>query len=183
MIDFGLVDALDAEAIGPPGQRTFRVRARVGDNRASLWMEKEQLSALGRAFSQLLAERSRERGRPVESPPAMGDFSGDADVDMRIARMGLDFDDERNRLVLLADDREALEHGDTPAFRLELTRAMAMAMIESIPRIVAAGRPLCPLCGQALEGDRQHFCPGSNGHSDEPLPEATAEDEEEEGDR
>ena len=58
MIDFGLVEAVDAEAIGEPGQRTFRIRARVGDSYGALWIEKEQLAQLGRLFSQLLAERS-----------------------------------------------------------------------------------------------------------------------------
>ena len=36
MIDFGLVDAVDAEAIGPPGQRTFRLRANKDENYAAL---------------------------------------------------------------------------------------------------------------------------------------------------
>ena len=173
MIDFGLADAVDAETIGPPGERTFRIRARAGVNHASLWMEKEQLSALGRALSQVLAERSSERGKASQPAPEMGDFPQDVDVDMRIARMGLDFEAEREHVVVLADDSEAVERGDTPAFRVEITRAMALALIESIPKIVGAGRPLCPLCGQALEGDGQHFCPGTNGHSDEPIPEAT----------
>ena len=56
MIDLSLVDAVDAEAIGAPGERTFRVRARAGSNRAALWMEKEQLAALGQAISRLLAD-------------------------------------------------------------------------------------------------------------------------------
>ena len=62
MIDFGLVDAVDADAVGPPGQRHFRLRARVGDQYASLWLEKEQLIEIGRIFSRLLAERSRQIG-------------------------------------------------------------------------------------------------------------------------
>ena len=66
MIDFGLVDAVDADAVGPPGQRHFRLRARVGDQYASLWLEKEQLIEIGRIFSRLLAERSRQTGRVRE---------------------------------------------------------------------------------------------------------------------
>ncbi len=179
MIDFGLVDAVDAETIGPPGERTFRIRARAAANHVSLWMEKEHLAALGRALSQVLAERSSERGRASEPAPEMGDFPQDVDVEMPVARMGLDFEAEQEHIVVLADDREAVERGDTPAFRMEITRPMAMALIESIPKIVDAGRPLCPLCGQPLEGDGRHFCPGANGHSDEPIPEA-AEDADEE---
>ncbi len=58
MIDFEHVDAVDAEAIGPPGERTFRLRARVGDSYAALWMEKEQLAAVGRSFSTIRSFRS-----------------------------------------------------------------------------------------------------------------------------
>ncbi len=180
MIDFGLIDALDAETIGAPGERTFRIRARAGDNRASLWMEKEQLATLGRAFSQLLAERSSRRGAGGETAPDIGEFGEDPDVDFRIARIGLDFDEEQEHIILLADDEEALERGDTPAFRMEITRAMALALIQRIPPIVEAGRPLCPLCRQPLEGDGGHFCPGSNGHSDQPIPEAPSDEQQSE---
>ena len=180
MIDFSLVDAVDAETIGPPGERTFRLRIRAGSNHASLWMEKEQLATLGRALSQLLAARSRSRGRPAEGAPAMGDFA-EPDVAFRIARLGLDFLPEDERVVILADDQEALERGDTPGFRIEITRAMALSLVEAIPSIVAAGRPLCPLCGRPLEDSGEHFCPGSNGHSaDEPIPEEQPRDETEE---
>ena len=180
MIDFGLVDAVDAETIGPPGERTFRIRARAGENRASLWMEKEQLANLGRACSQLLAERSTRRGAEAEVAPDIGDFDDHPDVDFRIVRIGLDFDNDQQHIILLADDQEALERGDTPAFRMEFTRAMALALIQRIPPIVEAGRPLCPLCRQPLEGDGGHFCPGSNGHSDQPLPEAFSDDQQSE---
>lgn len=179
MIDFGLVDAADAETIGPPGARTFRVRALAGANSASLWMEKEQMAALGRACSQVLAERSSRRGEPAEPTLEVRDFPAEPDVDLQVARLGMDFDAERQHVVLLADDREALERGETPAFRMAFTRAIALALVEAIPRIVAAGRPLCPLCGRALEGNGEHFCPRTNGHSDQPIPEvAEPEDEE-----
>jgi uncharacterized repeat protein (TIGR03847 family) len=166
MIDYGFVDAVDAQAIGEPGQRTFRVRVVAGANRASLWLEKEQLAMLGRAISQLLAERSSERGRPVGTLPEVEDFDSAA-VDMRVARLGLDFEPERQHVVVLVDDRAALERGDTPAFRMEINRAMALSLVESIPAIVAAGRPVCPLCGQPLEDGVEHFCPRTNGHSQE----------------
>jgi uncharacterized repeat protein (TIGR03847 family) len=168
MIDFGLVDAVDAEAIGPPGRRTFRLRARVAESHAALWMEKEQLLALGRSFSQMLAERSRQRGRPVGTTEPMGEFPEHPEVEMQIARMGLDFDPDREHLILLADDGSALERGDTPAFRMELNRSQALGVTRLIETLVSAGRPICPLCQQPLEGaEAAHFCPGSNGHTKE----------------
>jgi uncharacterized repeat protein (TIGR03847 family) len=164
VIDLGLVDAADAQAIGPPGQRTFRVRAQAGRNRASLWLEKESLAALGRALSQLLADRSQERGRPAGPAPAVEDFD-EGDIEIDVVRLGIDFREQPERVVLVADDREDLERGNVPSFRMEITRAMALALVESIPRIVGAGRPLCPLCQRPIEDGVEHFCPRTNGHS------------------
>jgi uncharacterized repeat protein (TIGR03847 family) len=180
MIDFGLVDAVDAEAIGQPGQRTFRLRARSDDSYAALWLEKEQLAQLGRLFSQLLAERSKQRGQPAVLPlEPVGNFPQQAQVDLQVARLGLDYDTDQERVVLLADDQTALERGDTPAFRMEIARDHALQVITVIEQTVAGGRPLCPLCHQALEYEGQgHFCPGGNGHSkDLEVPPLDAEDD------
>src|SRR4051794_40948754 len=54
--DFATVNRLEAEAIGRPGQRTFRII--LGNERgetAVLWIEKEQIQALGDAIERLLA--------------------------------------------------------------------------------------------------------------------------------
>jgi uncharacterized repeat protein (TIGR03847 family) len=179
MIDFGFVDAIDAEAIGQPGERTFRLRARVGDSYASLWMEKEQLSALGRGFSQILAERSMQRGEPVDPVEEFGAFPANPQVDFRIARLGLDFDHDNEHIVLLADDEGAVERGDSPTFRMEISRRQALPVISQAERLVAAGRPLCPLCKRPLEEEgAEHFCPPTNGHSTElPVPERQSDEE------
>lgn len=165
MIDFGMVDAVDAEAIGDPGQRTFRIRVRSGANYAALWLEKEQLSALGRGISQLLADRAPQRGAPVPRAVPMGEFVLHPDVDMQLVRLGIDFQDGPPRVILLADDQEGFDRGDTPTFRMEMTRAGALGLVRSIVDVVAAGRPRCPLCSRPMEADGQHFCPGSDGHS------------------
>ncbi|PKN81433.1 MAG: hypothetical protein CVU47_06675 [Chloroflexi bacterium HGW-Chloroflexi-9] len=182
MIDFGLVDAVDAEAIGQPGQRTFRLRARSGDSYAALWIEKEQLAQLGRLFSQLLAERSKLRGQPTTPVETVGNFPQRAQVDMQVARLGMDYDGDAEQLILLADDQSAMERGDTPAFRMAMSRDQAVATIRLIEEIVTAGRPVCPMCKQPLnfEGE-QHFCPHTNGHSKElevpPVEDDEPEDE------
>lgn len=163
MIDFGMVDAVDAEAIGEPGGRTFRVRARSGSNCASLWLEKEQLAALGRGISQLLADRAPGRGVPVPRATAMGEFTLHPDIDMQLVRLGIDF--QNTHVVLLADDQEGFDRGDTPTFRMEMSRAGALGLVRSIVDVVSAGRPKCPLCARPMEDDGQHFCPGSDGHS------------------
>ena len=179
MIDFGLVDVVDAEAIGAPGERTFRLRARAGSTRAALWMEKEQLAALGRAISQLLADRARRRDEPLPEPPAMDAFGLEPDVELRVVRLGIDYlEDEDGRVRILVDDQEAAGTGQHP--RVPHGGWAARRRARSWRRSARWSRrdgPLCPLCGRALEGDGQHFCPGSNGHSgDEEIP-AEGEDE------
>ena len=74
-------------------------------------------------------------------------------------RLGLDFQNEDERLLILADDEEALSGGNTPAFRMEIGRAAARALVTQITEIVSAGRPRCPLCGQPLEGDGAALLP------------------------
>lgn len=179
MIDFGFVDAVEAESIGEPGERTFRLRVRVGDNYASLWMEKEQLGALGRGFSQILAERSPRRGQPAEPVEQFGPFPANAQVEFRIARLGLDYDHDSEHVVLLADDDGAAERGDSPTFRMEVSREQALPVIAQVEQLVAAGRPLCPLCKLPLpEVGADHFCPPTNGHSKElAVPEADPDED------
>ena len=54
---FGPATRLQAQSIGEPGHRTFRLMVESGDGRAAaLWVEKEQLQALGLTVEQLLAE-------------------------------------------------------------------------------------------------------------------------------
>ena len=177
MIDFGLVDAVDAEAIGQPGQRTFRLRARAGPRYASLWMEKESVAALGRSFSALLAERSNLRGQPPAEVEPVGNFPQQAQVELQVARLGLDWDGDQEHIIILADDAAAVESGDTPAFRMAISRSQALRAVKQFLDVVSAGRPQCPLCHEALEHPGQaHFCPRSNGHSFElPLPPLEAE--------
>jgi hypothetical protein len=112
----------------------------------------------------------------------VGNFPQRPQVDIQVARLGLDYSTENERVILLADGPAALERGDTPEFRMELSRAQALATMRSIEDAVAGGRPLCPLCHQAVEfAGQAHFCPRTNGHSKDldipPLNEGDDEDE------
>lgn len=172
MIDFGLVDAVEAEAIGQPGARRFRLRVRVGNQYAALWMEKESVAALGRSFSALLAERSTRRGQPPGPTEAVGNFPQTAQVELQVARLGLDWDAGPEHIIVLADDVAAVEEDESPAFRMAVSRSLALRCVKQFQDVVNAGRPTCPLCHEALEYPGQpHFCPRSNGHNFEiPLP-------------
>ena len=51
--DYGRADSVDAEAIGEPGQRRFRLIVISGTDRASIWMEKQQLDSIGEWFKEM----------------------------------------------------------------------------------------------------------------------------------
>jgi len=163
--DFDIVARLDTDAVGTPGNRRFRLIVQNDTDTAFLWLEKEQLQALGLAVDQLLMKVrvlwSRNDPNPQVRPPSPP-FEGRATVEMRVGRLGLGYDEESKLFVLIAHDVEA-SPDDPPTFRCLCSRGQLARLSEEITAVVAAGRPRCPVCGTPLEGG-SHFCPGSNGH-------------------
>ncbi|HZR00591.1 MAG TPA: DUF3090 family protein [Chloroflexota bacterium] len=168
--DLGLAEHVKADAVGEPGQRTFRVRLLSPSGSACLWMEKEQLQALGMAIDQLVAQlRSNRTGRNEPPAPASesGDFPTTFDYEFRVTRLGLGYDDQQDVLVLLAHDPEADLDGP-PTLTCRVTRGRMRTLSSEIGTVIAAGRPRCPLCNTPLTGG-PHACPGSNGHTPHPI--------------
>ena len=165
--DFATVNRVEAEAIGRPGQRTFRLI--LGNERgetAVLWIEKEQIQALGDAIDRLLAHLGPRRlkridlapqppqpARPLLDPPT---------VEFKIGTLALGYEAEQNLCLLQAHDIEGDPEGP-PTLRCLVKQGQFRRLSEQIAGIVTAGRPRCPMCGQPLSG-RAHFCPPSNGH-------------------
>lgn len=170
MHDFGKVESFEAEAFGQPGRRTFRLRIRSGAQAASIWLEKEQLGALSLAMRRVLAQVSEGRASEPSSPPELSsDFPERADVEFKVGRLGLGYDDSEDMLILFAyrleeaaaDDDE--EEDKTPELTCRLSQAQSRSFSDAADAIVAAGRPICPLCGGPIDPDG-HVCPRSNGH-------------------
>ncbi len=174
---FGPATRLQAEAVGRPGQRKFRLLVESEDGRSAvLWLEKEQLQALGLAVEQLLAEL---QGRLASSRkvdlPAPDTFPLSPSVEFQVGRLALG-QDEREletgpRYVVLAYDatasgvEEQEEPNEPPTFACRATREQLRALSRNVAEVVAAGRPRCPLCGEPLERANQpHGCVRANGH-------------------
>jgi len=175
---FGPAARLQAESIGEPGQRTFRLLVESDDGRAAaLRLEKEQLQALGLAVEQLLAElqgRLASATRPVRQAPSET-FPTSPTVDFRVGRLALGQDESElesgPRYVLLAYEVEAIPADDQeeptqpPTFACRATREQLRALSRSIADVVAAGRPRCPLCGEPMQrAGESHGCVRTNGH-------------------
>jgi len=148
-----------AEAIGVPGRRRFRLKA-VGERggAVSLWMEKEQLAALGDAIREILAERE------VIPEPLPDDsvFPAIWDCDFKLAQLALAYDEERAVFIVQATPLPDQE-GAPPSCSLSFTFAQGKPLAEQIAAVVAAGRPRCPLCSAPMNPEG-HVCVRSNGH-------------------
>ena len=168
--DLGVAEVLEAEAIGPPGQRRFRLRVTAGDKTASVWCEKTQVSALAEAIQQVLARHRRpsDGRRPAALP--LEPFPDRATHDFLAGRLALGYDDDADTITLFATDVERDSPTGTPTLRVDIDRRVARLFTVQAEETVAGGRPSCPLCRQPIEGS-EHLCPRTNGHAEDALAE------------
>jgi uncharacterized repeat protein (TIGR03847 family) len=162
----GDVRRAQVEAIGEPGQRRFRLLAVVDEETYIIWMEKQQLDALGRALEQVL-QQLPDQSLDLEGGDAPVEFDLNTRRQFRVGRMELGFDQDRDRLVIIAHDVE-VDSEDDPGFICRLTRTQARDLSGDAATVVAAGRPRCVLCGEPMQPG-QHACPQQNGHLPDEL--------------
>ncbi len=157
---------LEAEAVGPPGQRVFQLLVQTPAQSARLIIEKEQLQVLAMLVEQLLTGLPAVQVRNPELEtepgiPAGQGFPEHPDVEFRVARLSLGIDQEHDLFVLMVYDTE--DEQEEPTFGCLCNRAQIRRLSRQIAGLVAAGRPRCPLCQMPLSGE-PHHCAGSNGH-------------------
>ncbi|ROO59938.1 putative repeat protein (TIGR03847 family) [Micromonospora sp. Llam0] len=179
-----------AGTVGPPGERMFFLQARGGGRVVSVALEKVQVSLLAEKLEELLAEAQRRFGVDVpELPTGQSDnepLETPVDEEFRVGTLGLAFDVDTTTVVIEAiaagepetgleasdddgllddddDDTEDEVDASLDRLRVRLTPAAARGFIDRARRVVAAGRPPCPLCGQPLD-PRGHLCPRHNGY-------------------
>ena len=167
--DYGPVNRIEAEAFGEPGQRTFRVFTANEIEAASLWLEKQQLAALGRAIEEQLGRvKTLRTTKEIPGPDATLAYQGAVTLEFRVGQMALGFDERQGLFLLLA---YAVEDDDEnrPTFSCQATPEQLRVLAEAIETVVNAGRPLCPLCGEPIDRGGHH-CIRANGHSKRPVP-------------
>ena len=54
----GLCEYINADSIGNPGKRTFKIIAKSKSNNLTIWMEKESLFQIGISLAQFIATNS-----------------------------------------------------------------------------------------------------------------------------
>lgn len=167
--EFNEVDAIDAESFGEPGKRTFRVRVKHDTETASLWVEKQQLAALGEAIPRLLDELKTPDQHSGQSVGRIGYFPDEPSIEFKVGRLALGYSTDEDRLVLMvhalppADEDVEDDEESSSTFMCRFTREQARRLSEACEKAVEGGRPICVVCHRPIDPDG-HFCPRSNGH-------------------
>lgn len=158
----GDADLLRPEALGEPGRRRFRLVAVVDGQTWIMWLEKQEVQALGFAIAQL-----------IESLPDVPEFgmgaTGFAVVDedthnqFRVGRFEIAFDSAIGRIIIAAYDMEEDDRETGATISLRITRQQGLEFAAEAEDLAARGRPLCPMCGNPMDPSG-HVCPQQNGH-------------------
>lgn len=178
-----------AGTVGPPGERTFYLQARGGGRLVSVVLEKVQVTLLAEKLEELLSEAHQrfdlELPAPGADPPDNEPLETPVDEEFRVGTLGLAFDVEDNSIIVeaiavdenaeldtetdaLTDDEEdeaavPTVSDDLDRLRVRLTPTAVRDFIDRARRVISAGRPPCPLCGQPLDASG-HLCPRHNGY-------------------
>ena len=178
LFEFDPPDRFVAGTVGQPGERTFFLQATSGPRTVSIALEKVQVAALAEKLEELLDEVRRRQGSdstvPPVAPPELEDvapLSTPVEEEFRAGTLALAWDDDSDTVLVEAqsmepEDGEAAD--ETTEFtgdllRVRLSPGAARAFVKRALRVVAAGRPPCPLCGNPLDPSG-HVCPRQNGH-------------------
>ena len=158
--DIGTAKRLDAEVFGEPGKRTFRIVVEADKGIASVWMEKEQLSALALSVKSYVKQLSEEQRKAAVPPPETS--SAEPAFEFKTVSLGLVFDETSCRFGVIAFD-ETDRGKQTGTMMWWATLGQAEAMADTALEIVSSGRPICDLCHRPKDPEG-HMCPHTNGH-------------------
>ena len=159
--------------VGQPGERVFFLQAADDHRIVSVALEKSQVLVLAERMEQLLEEVGNAVGSEVVEPDT-APLENPIDEEFRVAAMGLAYDTDSGLIVVEAQaPAESPEEAETTlledtedgpdALRVRITAEEARSFVDRARRVIAAGRPPCPLCGQPLDPEG-HVCPRQNGY-------------------
>jgi uncharacterized repeat protein (TIGR03847 family) len=179
---FDTPDRFVTGTVGEPGSRVFFLQARDGTRVVSVVLEKVQVAVLADRLGDLLDELVQ---RGVQGADEREDVTADmaplgdpGSAAFRVGTLSLGWDTADELIVLEAreiTDPEEDEEGEEPdedddededgpdLLRVRIPARSAREFIARARRVIAAGRPPCPLCGEPLD-PQGHLCPRRNGH-------------------
>jgi uncharacterized repeat protein (TIGR03847 family) len=180
VFSFDPPDRFVAGTVGVPGERTFYLQARGGGRVVSVALEKMQVAVLAERLGQLLDQVRRRLGEPAgAAAEGLGEDTDPLDnpveEEFRVGTLALAWDAEAQVVTIEAHAvTEGEEEEEVPeplsdtetgpdVLRVRIPPSAARSFVARAERVVAAGRPPCPLCGQPLD-PAGHTCPRQNGH-------------------
>ena len=144
-IDLNPVDFLTIGTIGPKGRRVFYLQAGQDATVISLTVEKEQARALSQAVDEMLADLSERFGptEPVDLSQVDMELREPIVPEFRVAQMGLGYDEEEDKIVLVAQELLAEdEAGAEPRVaRFWGSRQQMRSLSQHALAVVEQGRP------------------------------------------
>lgn len=162
--DLNPVTHITVGAIGEPGKRTFYLQGRQGLTIVTLIVEKEQVAALSRGIDELLERLGIEKNVLVNAYEM--ELSHPIEPVFRVGQLGLGYDAEQKLMMLVAYELpEEEEPVSVDVVRFWATAEQMRAVARHAAAVVAAGRPICVLCGRPID-PAGHFCPKRNGHGE-----------------
>lgn len=174
---FRAPDRFLAGTIGQPGEREFYVQAQEGSRVVSVACEKQQVAILAERLTSLIDEVAKRFGAQLSPDVGPGQeeqmLLTPVDAEFRVGTMGLAWDGGDSQVIVellaltdeeVGEDVVLEDRDDAPdALRVFLSLTAAKAFSDHALRVVAAGRPPCPLCGNPLDPSG-HICPRLNGY-------------------
>ncbi len=159
------VDWVTAGAVGEPGQRTFYVQARQGQDLLALVVEKSQVKWLAQLAQELL-NRVGVTVQPDDLDAAAQQLREPIVPAWRVGSLSLGTDEDGERFLLEAEELAGDEEQEEPGTaRLWMSRDQLVAMAAYAAFIIEAGaRDSCRLCGRPIDPQSGHVCPARNGY-------------------
>ncbi|WP_422115271.1 DUF3090 domain-containing protein [Brachybacterium sp. UNK5269] len=173
--EFNWPDRAVVGTVGLPGERTFYLQVRSGAQVVSVALEKQQSALLAEKIDEILDQLLTVEGNPfsvpTSTPPELvdNDQLDAVQEEFRTGTMSLGWDPTTAQVIieaypltdLDADDSDDLFHEDsadeTEKLLLRMPVGTARAFAKRTREVVAAGRPMCPLCGHPIDPDG-HIC-------------------------
>lgn len=155
MRELGPAEQFRMDAVGPSGERVFFLFVETGGTRHWFIAEKQQVAALAELGERMLTGAEVEFDddavlhiqERLAEPPELGD----ATFRVGDLRLGL----RENEMVSII--LESIDDDDEPTNFIIAPEQLQAASIHAM-KVVAAGRPLCPRCTEAINPGEYHQC-------------------------
>jgi len=171
---FNEVSRFTVGTVGVPGERTFYLQIRSGNEVISTSLEKSQVAVLSERLNYMLKEI--RLAHPLITRPQLIRDSLPLDTpvmdEFRVGSMAIFFDAEIEKIQIdlrelnIGDeevDDELLTIEDLQMLRVFITPSQAKSFHDRAELVVAAGRQPCPFCSFPID-PQGHLCARANGY-------------------